>query len=180
MQGPMVAILLAAVPFAACLPTLHTSHMETHMSSHVSDSAPQAKEQDSQKPWMIFSMREQPFEQASLSFTFLDPNTEYTTDCKTSLPMSGYSTCEDGKTSFIYGGVSFQFGETWLSIQRPDALDCSADANLSSTQTPQIDSGCTKRAASGHLNLPNNFWQQPGWNSWVHPESLELSWNYAS
>ncbi|KAF2157459.1 hypothetical protein K461DRAFT_289774 [Myriangium duriaei CBS 260.36] len=165
-----VSALLAAASFVTAHPVIKSESAATS----------QVQEQESLKPWLIFSMREQPFEEASLSFTFMDPNTQYTTNCKTSLPMSGFATCDDQKTTFIYGGVSFQFGETWLSIQRPDTFDCSASTTTASPQSLEPNPGCTQRTASGHLNLPNNFWQQPGWNSWVHPESLDVHWGWAS
>lgn len=157
--APISTVLLGLMPFVASLPVL-TSQQD----------ASQSKEQNpNYTPWLIFSMREQPFEEASLSFTILDQDTRYTVACKSTLPMSGYVDCEDGKTSFVYGGVSFQFGETWLSIKRDDIKDCPAGGK----------SPCTSRTAVGHLTLPNNFWQQPGWNSWVHPESLDVHWSWA-
>ena len=153
----ITAAVLGFASLATSLPALTTQ----------SEDSPNAKE-PGYTPWLIFSMRQQPFEESLLSFTILDQDTRYTVSCKTDLPMSGYVNCEDGKTSFIYGGVSFQFGETWLSIKREDMPDCSFATGK-----------CTPRPAVGHLTLANNFWQQPGWNSWVHPESLDVHWTWA-
>ncbi|KAF4547327.1 Hypothetical protein D9617_47g010950 [Elsinoe fawcettii] len=170
------AALLAA-PLSLAAPT--------YGANHISASIPGVQEQDpSKSPWQVYSLREQPFSDAELTFTFSDPNTKYETNCRTALPMSGYATCADGKTSFIYGGVSFQYGETWLSIQRREVEDC-ADANATqpaegTEEKRDEHKECKKRAASGTLNLPNNFWQQPGWNSWVHPETLDVHWGWSS
>lgn len=172
----LAAALLAACSLVTARPTPHDSDIATI-------SLPQTEQKSSTKPWLIFSMREQPFEEASLTFHLMDQTTRHTTECKTNLPMSGFEFCDDGKTSFIYGGVSFQFGETWLAIKRPDVPDCSASAaGVPATQTlgEEQQPGCQPRAATGHLDLPNNFWQQPGWNSWVHPESLDVHWQWAA
>ncbi|KAG8623113.1 hypothetical protein KVT40_008089 [Elsinoe batatas] len=171
------AVLLAA-------PLSHAAPTPQYDSNHLSANIPGvAKEKDPDKsPWMVYSLREQPFSDAELTFTFSDPNTKYETQCRTALPMSGYATCEDGKTSFIYGGVSYQYGETWLSIQRRDVEDCpdTNNATASEEEKREEHKECKKRSAAGTLHLPGNFWQQPGWNSWVHPEELDVHWSWSS
>ncbi|PNS17882.1 hypothetical protein CAC42_55 [Sphaceloma murrayae] len=175
------ALLAAPVSHAAPTPSYASSHLTANLPGGATPQDP------SKTPWQVYSLREQPFSDAELTFTFLDPNTKYETECRTGLPMSGYATCSDGKTSFIYGGVSFQYGETWLSIQRRDVEDCPDNNNnttateaATSVEKPAQSQDCKKRAAAGTLNLPNNFWQQPGWNSWVHPEALDVHWGWSS
>lgn len=159
--------LLAASSTTNALPTARSRTQSLNNNAAIPNNS---------QPWQVFSLREQPFWDAELSFYFLDPNTKYETSCKTKLPMSGYGTCEDKKTTFIYGGVSFQYGETWLSVQRPNIQDCQEVTDESGT----AKTDCKERTASGTLNLPNNFWQQPGWNSWVHPEQLYMNWGYST
>ncbi|PSK43722.1 hypothetical protein B9Z65_7236 [Elsinoe australis] len=168
----LLSTLLVAAPLSHAAPTYGSSHISPGTPASTTNQDP------SKSSWQVYSLREQPFSDAELTFTFLDPNTKYETDCRTALPMSGYATCKDGKTTFIYGGVSYQYGETWLSVQRRDVEDCPDHINATDASTEEKKE-CKKRSASGTLNLPNNFWQQPGWNSWVHPEALDVHWGWS-
>lgn len=141
-------------------------------SSEESDQAPN-------RPWQVFSLLKRPFEdQPSISFIFRDPNTKYETKCHAELPMGGYTACEDDSTLFLYGGVSFQYGETWLAISRSEVHVCN-EKSVSEDQFQANSTSCEVRGASGTADMSHSFWQQPGWNSWVHPEELELEWGWA-
>ena len=98
---------------------------------------------------------------------------------------------------FLYGGASFQHGATWLSVTRREEI-CDGDGDRygrgsddgrgygggkgggSLRGDRSSDAACRLVTAGGTADLPANLWQQPGVNSWVHPEEMEVEWGYES
>jgi len=176
----LLPLLAASAPLEApykSVKSVTATHIDSEPASttHNEDDATSSDEETSNQPWQVFSLLKKPFEDSPLlSFVFRDPNTKYETNCRTSLPMSGYVLCEDGDTMFLYGGMSYQYGETWLAITRQNVHTCDDRPVINTTSTGD----CEVRGASGTVDFSHTFWQQPGWNSWVHPEEMQIEWGW--